>query len=102
MSHLRDCILGKGQVFHQDIQAFVLFIQELPDPSVRQTPDIRALEFPGIPRKARDRATAALWVSLRKKKRLFQNDLEDFKDSFRCLSKCTEMRYFCSTVKVNS
>lgn len=43
MSDLRDCILGKGQVFHQDIQTFVLFIQELPDPSVREIQTIRAL-----------------------------------------------------------
>lgn len=44
MSHLRDCILGKGQVFHQHIQAFVLLVQELPDPPGRETPDIRAFQ----------------------------------------------------------
>lgn len=40
-SYLRDGVLCEGQVLHQDVQAFVLLVQELPDPSVREIRDIR-------------------------------------------------------------
>lgn len=33
-SYLRDRVLCERQVLHQDVQAFVFLIQELPDPSV--------------------------------------------------------------------
>lgn len=93
MSHLRDCILGKGQIFHQDIQAFVLFIQELPDPPGGQTPEKHQSlpGFPGIPRKL-----LTLQHSFREIKKVFTKWFKGFKEGFRCLSKCAKMRIFAA------